>query len=186
MGRDHRLGHRRIHTYEQQLRVLWERGPRKVSRLHDSVAHQQYVQRLVRDRAGARGAELCRGERVCIGAPMRIGEAFNAMRRGDADVMIAGGSEAGHHAVFVRLVLLDEGHEHAERPAEKPAGRLIWTVTVSSWEKGAGILVGWKRWRMRRSPRGGGSIANWWALGPRVTPFTSRSPTLRDADSRWR
>ena len=48
---------------------------------------------------------------ACSSATHSIGEAFNSIRNNQADVMIAGGSEAAV-ANLVMLVLLYESNEH--------------------------------------------------------------------------
>jgi 3-oxoacyl-[acyl-carrier-protein] synthase II len=82
-----------MHTYEQQLRVLWERGPRKVSPFTIPSLISNMCSGLVAIEIGARGPNYAVVS-ACASGAHAIGEAFNAMRRGDADVMIAGGSEA--------------------------------------------------------------------------------------------
>jgi 3-oxoacyl-[acyl-carrier-protein] synthase II len=46
---------------------------------------------------------------------MRIGEAMHMIRRGDADVMVAGGAEAAITPFAYREFLLDEGNEFPQR-----------------------------------------------------------------------
>jgi 3-oxoacyl-[acyl-carrier-protein] synthase II len=82
-----------MHTYEQQLRVLWERGPRKVSAFTIPSLISNMCSGLVAIELGARGPNYSVVS-ACASGAHAIGEAFNAMRRGDADVMVAGGSEA--------------------------------------------------------------------------------------------
>jgi 3-oxoacyl-[acyl-carrier-protein] synthase II len=82
-----------MHTYEQQLRVLWERGPRKVSPFTIPSLISNMCSGLVAIEFGARGPNYAVVS-ACASSAHALGEAFNAMRRGEADVMIAGGSEA--------------------------------------------------------------------------------------------
>jgi 3-oxoacyl-[acyl-carrier-protein] synthase II len=82
-----------MHTYEQQLKVLWERGPRKVSPFTIPSLISNMCSGLVAIELGARGPNFGVVS-ACASSAHAIGEAFNAMRRGDADVMVAGGSEA--------------------------------------------------------------------------------------------
>jgi 3-oxoacyl-[acyl-carrier-protein] synthase II len=82
-----------MHTYEQQLRVLWERGPRKVSPFTIPSLISNMCSGLVAIELGARGPNYSVVS-ACASGAHAIGEAFNAIRRGDSDVMVAGGSEA--------------------------------------------------------------------------------------------
>jgi 3-oxoacyl-[acyl-carrier-protein] synthase II len=82
-----------MHTYEQQLKILWERGPRKVSPFTITSLISNMCGGLVAIEFGARGPNFGVVS-ACASSAHAIGEAFHAMRRGEADVMIAGGSEA--------------------------------------------------------------------------------------------
>lgn len=80
-------------TYESQLRVLAERGPRKVSPFTIPSLIGNMCAGLVAIDLGARGPSFGIVS-ACATGTHSIGEAAHAIRRGDADVMIAGGSEA--------------------------------------------------------------------------------------------
>lgn len=80
-------------TYESQLRVLAERGPRKVSPFTIPSLIGNMCAGLVAIDLGARGPSFGIVS-ACATGTHSIGEAAHTIRRGDADVMIAGGSEA--------------------------------------------------------------------------------------------
>ncbi|MFA5056699.1 MAG: beta-ketoacyl-ACP synthase II [Opitutaceae bacterium] len=129
-----------MHTYEHQLRVLWERGPRKVSPFTIPSLIGNMCSGLVAIEFGARGPNFAVVS-ACATSAHAIGEAFHAMRRGEADIMIAGGSEAAitpfSYASFCSMKAMssrnDEPHK-ACRPFDKQRDGFI-------MGEGAGILV---------------------------------------------
>ncbi len=82
-----------MYTYESQLKVLNERGPRKVSPFTIPSLIGNMCSGLVAIDIGARGPNFGVVS-ACATATHAIGEAMHMIRRGDADVMIAGGAEA--------------------------------------------------------------------------------------------
>jgi 3-oxoacyl-[acyl-carrier-protein] synthase II len=80
-------------TYESQLRVLAERGPRKVSPFTIPSLIGNMCAGLVAIDLGARGPNFGIVS-ACATGTHSIGEAAHAIRRGDVDVMVTGGSEA--------------------------------------------------------------------------------------------
>jgi 3-oxoacyl-[acyl-carrier-protein] synthase II len=129
-----------MHTYEQQLKVLWERGPRKVSPFTIPSLIVNMCSGLVAIELGARGPNMAVVS-ACASSAHALGEAFHILRRGEADVMIAGGSEAAitpfSYAGFCSMKAMstrnDEPHR-ACRPFEKNRDGFIMA-------EGAGILV---------------------------------------------
>jgi 3-oxoacyl-[acyl-carrier-protein] synthase II len=107
-----------MHTYEQQLRVLWERGPRKVSPFTIPSLITNMCSGLVAIEFGARGPNYSVVS-ACASSAHAIGEAFNAMRRDEADVMIAGGSEAAitpfSYAGFCSMKAMSTRNDQPER-----------------------------------------------------------------------
>lgn len=82
-----------VHTLLEQNDILRERGPRRVSpftvpglMLNSAAAYLSIM-------IGARGPNLALAT-ACATGSHAIGEAANIIRRGSADIMIAGGSEA--------------------------------------------------------------------------------------------
>jgi 3-oxoacyl-[acyl-carrier-protein] synthase II len=82
-----------MHTYETQLKVLAERGPRRVSPFTIPALIGNMCAGLVAIEFGARGPNFGIVS-ACATGTHALGEAAHTIRRGDADVMIAGGSEA--------------------------------------------------------------------------------------------
>ncbi len=80
-------------TYESQLKVLAERGPRRVSPFTIPSLIGNMCSGLVAIEHGARGPNFGVVS-ACSTGTHAIGEAAHMIRRGDADVMIAGGTEA--------------------------------------------------------------------------------------------
>jgi len=82
-----------IHTFEEQCKVLQERGPGRVSPFFVPMFIPDIAPGLISIRYGARGANFTTVS-ACASSAHAIGEAFRSIQRGDSDVMIAGGTEA--------------------------------------------------------------------------------------------
>jgi 3-oxoacyl-[acyl-carrier-protein] synthase II len=129
-----------MYTYENQLKVLWERGPRKVSPFAIPSLIGNMCSGLVAIEYGARGPNFGIVS-ACASSAHALGEAFHILRRGEADMMIAGGSEAAitpfSYAAFCSMKAMstrnDEPHR-ASRPFEKNRDGFIMA-------EGAGVLV---------------------------------------------
>jgi len=129
-----------MHTYESQLKVLWERGPRKVSPFTIPALIGNMCAGLVAIEYGARGPNFGLVS-ACATGSHAIGEAAHAIRRGDADVMIAGGSEASvtpfAYASFCAMKAMstrNDSPQTASRPFDKSRDGFV-------MGEGAGILV---------------------------------------------
>ena len=129
-----------MHTYEQQLKILWERGPRKVSPFTITSLISNMCSGLVAIEFGARGPNFCVVS-ACASSAHAIGEAFHAMHRGEADVMIAGGSEAGitsfSYAAFCSMKAMstrNDAPDKACRPFDRQRDGFV-------MGEGAGVLV---------------------------------------------
>lgn len=129
-----------MHTYESQLRVLDERGPRKVSPFTIPALIGNMCAGMVAIEYGARGPNFGLVS-ACATGSHAIGEAAHAIRRGDADVMIAGGSEASvtpfAYASFCAMKAMstrNDEPEKASRPFDINRNGFV-------MGEGAGILV---------------------------------------------
>lgn len=129
-----------MHTYESQLRVLDERGPRKVSPFTIPALIGNMCAGMVAIEYGARGPNFGLVS-ACATGSHAIGEAAHAIRRGDADVMIAGGSEASvtpfAYASFCAMKAMStrsDEPEKASRPFDINRNGFV-------MGEGAGILV---------------------------------------------
>jgi 3-oxoacyl-[acyl-carrier-protein] synthase II len=127
-------------TYENQLRVLAERGPRKVSPFTIPALIGNMCAGLVAIEFGARGPNFGLVS-ACATGTHAIGEAAHTIRRGDADVMIAGGAEATitpfAYASFCAMKAMstrNDEPEKASRPFDRHRDGFI-------MGEGAGVLV---------------------------------------------
>ena len=82
-----------ISTWEEQHRTLLERGPRRVSPFFVPMLISDMAAGMTSILLGAKGPNLAIVT-ACATATHAIGEAAEIIKRGDADVMIAGGTEA--------------------------------------------------------------------------------------------
>ena len=80
-------------TIEREHKALLAGGPRKISPFFIPSAIINLAAGQVSIRFGAKGPNLATCT-ACSASAHAIGDAFEIIRRGDADVMIAGGSEA--------------------------------------------------------------------------------------------
>jgi len=129
-----------MYTFESQLKVLAERGPRKVSPFTIPSLIGNMCAGLVAIEYGARGPNFGVVS-ACATGTHAIGEAAHAIRRGDADVMIAGGSEAAitpfAYASFCAMKAMSTNNaapEKASRPFDRNRDGFI-------MGEGAGVLV---------------------------------------------
>lgn len=83
-----------IQTMEQQFRVLIERGPDRLSPFFIPMLISDMAAGQVSILFGAKGPNSC-VVTACATGTMALGDAAHLITRGDADVMIAGGTEAG-------------------------------------------------------------------------------------------
>jgi 3-oxoacyl-[acyl-carrier-protein] synthase II len=80
-------------TFEDGVRTLQTRGPSRVSPFFVPMMLPDMATGIVSIQLGAKGPNLATVS-ACASAAHAIGEAAATIRRGDADVMLAGGSEA--------------------------------------------------------------------------------------------
>ncbi|MDX2188010.1 MAG: beta-ketoacyl-ACP synthase II [Opitutaceae bacterium] len=127
-------------TYENQLKRLFEGGPRKVSPFTIPSLISNMASGLFAIEIGARGPNFGIVS-ACATATHAIGEAMHMIRRGDADVMIAGGAEAAitpfAYASFCSMKAMstrNDDPQHASRPFDMGRDGFV-------MGEGAGILV---------------------------------------------
>jgi len=129
-----------MYTYESQLKVLAERGPRKVSPFTIPSLIGNMCAGLFAIQIGARGPNFGIVS-ACATGTHALGEAAHAIRRGDADVMIAGGSEAAitpfAYASFCAMKAMSTRNDEPER-ASRPFDRNRDGFIMG---EGAGVLV---------------------------------------------
>jgi len=129
-----------MHTYESQLQVLAERGPRKVSPFTIPSLIVNMCPGLVAIDLGARGPSFGLVS-ACASGTHALGEASHCIRRGEADVMIAGGSEASitpfAYAAFCSMKAMSTRNDappQASRPFDAQRDGFV-------MGEGAGVLV---------------------------------------------
>ena len=129
-----------MYTYESQLKVLAERGPRKVSPFTIPSLIGNMCAGLFAIEVGARGPNFGIVS-ACATGTHALGEAAHAIRRGEVDVMIAGGSEAAitpfAYASFCAMKAMSTRNaepERASRPFDSQRDGFV-------MGEGAGILV---------------------------------------------
>ena len=129
-----------LHSIEENCKVLQERGSSRVSPFFVPQLTANMASGYVSMRFGARGPNSC-VVTACATGSHALGEAYRLLQRGDADVMLAGGSEApvtplglaGFRAMRA-LSTRNDAPSRASRPFD--AGRDGFVVA-----EGAGVLV---------------------------------------------
>lgn len=82
-----------METYEQQFQVFMEKGQRRVSPFFVPMMIPDMASGQVSIMLGAKGINSCTVT-ACASGANSIGDAFKVIQRGDADIMVTGGSEA--------------------------------------------------------------------------------------------
>jgi 3-oxoacyl-[acyl-carrier-protein] synthase II len=82
-----------ISTFEEQARVMFERGPKRLSPFFIPMFIPDIAAGHVSMRYGLRGPNYCTVS-ACASSAHGVGDAFRLVQRGDADAMVAGGAEA--------------------------------------------------------------------------------------------
>ena len=148
-------------TIEREHKALLEGGPRKISPFFIPSAIINLAAGQVSIRFGAKGPNSATCT-ACSASAHAIGDAYEIIRRGDADVMIAGGSEAaitpmgiGGFGAMRALSTRNDEPARASRPFDvdrdgfivgEGAGVLILEVLEDAQRRGAKIyaeLVGY-------------------------------------------
>jgi 3-oxoacyl-[acyl-carrier-protein] synthase II len=112
-------------TIEREHQALLGGGPRRISPFFIPASIINLAAGQVSIRVGARGPNLATCT-ACTASAHAVGEACEIIRRGDADVMIAGGSEAsitplgvGGFAAMRALSTRNDEPSRASRPFDK-------------------------------------------------------------------
>src|SRR6185295_11616919 len=148
-------------TIEDEHKQLIKGGPRRISPFFIPASIINLAAGQVSIRFNARGPNLATCT-ACTASAHAIGEAFEIIRRGDADIMIAGGSEAaitpmgvGGFAAMRALSTRNDEPDKASRPFDKDrdgfvmgegAGICILETLESARQRGAPVyceLVGY-------------------------------------------
>jgi len=146
-----------IGTLEDQFHVFFDKGASRVSPFLVPMFISDMAAGQVSIRTGARGPNV-NTVSACASGADAIGTAFEVLRRGDAQAMITGGTDAGvtrmSVAAFAASRALSTGRnddpEHASRPFDlerdgfilaEGAGTLILETLEHAQERGAPILA---------------------------------------------
>jgi 3-oxoacyl-[acyl-carrier-protein] synthase II len=148
-------------TIEREHRALLEHGPRRISPFFIPSAIINLAAGQVSIRFGAKGPNSATCT-ACSASAHAIGDAFEIINRGDADIMLAGGSEAaitpmgvGGFGAMRALSTRNDEPERASRPFDKDrdgfiigegAGVIVIETLESALERGARVyaeLVGY-------------------------------------------
>lgn len=128
-----------METYEQQFEVFQKRGARRVSPFFVPMMIPDMASGQVSIYLGAKGPNACTVT-ACASGTNSIGDAFKVIQRGDADVMITGGTEAPIVKMAVAgfcsstALSLNTDPATASRPFDKERDGFV-------IGEGAGILV---------------------------------------------
>jgi 3-oxoacyl-[acyl-carrier-protein] synthase II len=127
-------------TIEREHKALLDGGPRKISPFFIPSAIINLAAGQVSIRFGAKGPNSATCT-ACSASAHAIGDAYEIIRRGDADVMIAGGSEAaitpmgiGGFGALRALSTRNDHPEKASRPFDQDRDGFI-------VGEGAGVLI---------------------------------------------
>ena len=82
-----------IATFEEQTRVMLERGPKRISPFFVPMFIPDIAAGHVSMRYGMRGPNYCTVS-ACASSAHALGDALRIIQRGEADVMVTGGAEA--------------------------------------------------------------------------------------------
>lgn len=129
-----------LSTWEEQYNILLEKGPKRVSPFLIPMMIANMASGVTSIHVGARGPNSA-AISACATGTHSIGDAFKIIQRGDADVMIAGGTEASitplGFAGFCAARAMSTNNDHPElasRPFDKQRDGFI-------MGEGAGVLV---------------------------------------------
>ncbi|WP_438316297.1 beta-ketoacyl-ACP synthase II [Sporosarcina sp. FA9] len=128
-----------METHEQQFKIFMERGYRRVSPFFVPMMIPDMASGQVGIYFGAKGINSCTVT-ACASGTNSIGDAFEVIRRGDADVMITGGAEAPITTMSVAgfcantALSLNPDPNTASRPFDKDRDGFV-------IGEGAGILI---------------------------------------------
>ncbi len=82
-----------MHTFEDQARVILTKGPKRVSPFFVPMFIPDMASGIVSIRHGAKGPNYATVS-ACASSGHALGDALRILQRGDADVMLTGGTEA--------------------------------------------------------------------------------------------
>tara|TARA_B110000305_G_C19408780_1_gene624258 strand:+ start:253 stop:1470 length:1218 start_codon:yes stop_codon:yes gene_type:complete len=130
-----------METIEKQARILAERGPRKISPFMIPSIISNIAGGIVAIDTGARGPNFAIVS-ACATGTHTIGESYKILQNGEADVMIAGGTEAAitglGFAGFCSMKAMSSHYNDAPETASRPFDKNRDGFVMG---EGAGVLV---------------------------------------------
>ncbi len=144
-----------IATFEDQARVMVERGPKRISPFFVPMFIPDIAAGQVSMRYRLRGPNYCTVS-ACSSSAHAVGDGLRIVQRGDADIMVAGGTEATVTPLTVAgfanmgaLSTRNDSPETASRPFDgtrdgfvlgEGAGMLVLESLEHALDRGASIL----------------------------------------------
>ncbi len=129
-----------LHTFFEQTKSIIERGPNRTSPLFIPMMIGDMASGTLSIRYGAKGPNMGLVT-ACATGTHSIGESYWMIRRGDADIMISGGSEAAINPIgfsgFCAMKAMSQRNDdpkHASRPFDMDRDGFVMS-------EGAGVLV---------------------------------------------
>jgi 3-oxoacyl-[acyl-carrier-protein] synthase II len=111
-----------VQTFEREYRNLLEKGPKRISPFFIPMMIPDIASGHISIRYGLKGPNFSTLS-ACASSSHSLGEAFKTIQRGDADIMLAGGSEAlitpmgiGGFNTMKALSTRNDDPQHASRP----------------------------------------------------------------------
>jgi 3-oxoacyl-[acyl-carrier-protein] synthase II len=145
-----------MYTFEEQCRVLINRGAKRVSPFFVPMFIPDMASGMVSIRFGAQGPNYATVS-ACASSAHAVGDALRILQRGDADVMLAGGTEAAITPLCIAgfssmraMSTRNEDPETASRPFDagrdgfviaEGAGALVLETLEHAQSRGASILA---------------------------------------------
>jgi 3-oxoacyl-[acyl-carrier-protein] synthase II len=145
-----------MYTFEEQTRVLINRGPKRVSPFFVPMFIPDMAAGQVSIRYGAKGPNYATVS-ACASSAHAVGDAFRILQRGDADVMLTGGTEAAITPLSIAgfssmraMSTRNDDPETASRPFDagrdgfvigEGAGALVLETLEHARSRGASVLA---------------------------------------------
>ena len=159
---------------EREHKILLEKGPTRISPFFIPATIINLASGYVSIRTGAKGPNSATAT-ACTTSAHAIGDSFRMIQRGDADVMICGGTEAAITPMGIGGFAAMRALSTAQRRSgSRPAGRGTRTATASSSAKARASWC-WKNWS---TPSGAArrSWPRWSGYGCRGDAYHITSP----------
>jgi 3-oxoacyl-[acyl-carrier-protein] synthase II len=127
-------------TYQDQFQTLFQRGPDRISPYFPTMSMVNAAPSVISILTGAKGPNFA-STSACSSSSNSIGEAWETIRRGDARVMIAGGSEKG--LTPVAMAAFDNIHAVSRRNDDPQGASRPFDATRDGFVMGdgSGMLI---------------------------------------------